>query len=332
VPGTPFEPPEYTIRTPATMRGVLMLEVAAELAKVKGWSYNQPLVHMRGQGDTAWGVTLFGSDSPEAVHQVARREVDFAIVNPGAILALAIRGLGPFKEPVPVRAITILPQYDQLGFAVTADTGLETLSDLRDRKYPLRVSLRAQRDHAQHVVIAQVLAVHGIKLEDIEAWGGELLWEPPTPDYRLDSVRSGKANAVWDEAMPMYGQMALDMGMRFLKVGEEEQKKLEAKGLRFDSLKARYPQMKEDVPCVDFSGWIVYTHADVPDDIVRAFCGALEIRKGRIPHRRPDGSPPIEGIAGLPLDEMCRDTVHGPLYVPLHPAAEQFWRERGYID
>src|SRR4051794_20067280 len=227
----PFAFSEYTIRTPATMRGVLMLEVAAELAKVKGWAYNQPMIQMRGQGDTDWGVTLFGSDAPGAVHQVARREVDFAIVNPGAILALAIRGLGPFKEPVPVRAITILPQYDQLGFAVTADTGLKTLSDLRDQRYPLRVSLRAQRDHAQHVVIQQVLEVVGMKLEDIEAWGGELIWEPPTPDYRLETVRSGKANAVWDEAMPMYGETALGMGMRFLNLDEGQRKQLEAKGL-----------------------------------------------------------------------------------------------------
>ncbi|HEY3117411.1 MAG TPA: hypothetical protein VGK54_11775, partial [Chloroflexota bacterium] len=179
--GTPFVPEPYNLRVPATMRGVLMLECAAELSKTRGWPYVQPLIQMRGQGDTDWAVTMFGSDSPNAVHQVANKEVQFAIVNPGAILALAIRGLGPFPKPVPVRAITILPQYDQLGFAVTPDTGLKTLRDLRDRKFPLRVSLRAQRDHAQHVVIKEVLAVHGMKIEDIETWGGELIWEAPTP-------------------------------------------------------------------------------------------------------------------------------------------------------
>jgi TRAP-type uncharacterized transport system substrate-binding protein len=29
---------------------------------------------------------------------------------------------------------------------------------------------------------------------------------------------------------------------------------------------------------------------------------------------------------------MCRDTIEGPLTIPLHPAAERFWRERGYLD
>jgi TRAP-type uncharacterized transport system substrate-binding protein len=28
---------------------------------------------------------------------------------------------------------------------------------------------------------------------------------------------------------------------------------------------------------------------------------------------------------------MCRDTQSGPLNIPLHSAAERFWRERGYL-
>jgi TRAP-type uncharacterized transport system substrate-binding protein len=29
---------------------------------------------------------------------------------------------------------------------------------------------------------------------------------------------------------------------------------------------------------------------------------------------------------------MCRDTLETPLGVPLHRAAEWFWKERGYLD
>jgi hypothetical protein len=310
------------------MRGVLMLEVASELAKTRGWRSNQPLIHMRAQGASEWGVTLFGSDSPAAVPMVARKEVQFAIVNPGAILALASRGLGPFPEPVPVRAITILPQWDGLGFAVTPDTGLTTLSQVRDQKYPLRVTLRGQRDHAQHTIIAEVLKVHGFSLDDIESWGGQILWEPPTPDGRMETVRQGKANSIWDEALPMYADAALDEGLRFLTIEEPERKKLEEMGFIMTSLKAQYPKANHDAACVDFSGWIVYTHADTPDEQVELFCGALEVRKERVPHYA-SATAPVE--APLPLHDMCKDTREGPMYVPLHPAAERFWKARGYI-
>ncbi len=33
----------------------------------------------------------------------------------------------------------------------------------------------------------------------------------------------------------------------------------------------------------------------------------------------------------LALDRMCRNTPETPLDIPLHPAAERFWRDRGYL-
>ena len=87
--------------------------------------------------------------------------------------------------------------------------------------------------------------------------------------------------------------------------------------------KATYPSLASDYQTIDYSGFIVYTHADTSDDIVRGVCTALEARKDRIP--------PDTGEGPLPLDQMCKDTVSGPLGIPLHPAAEQFWREQGYL-
>jgi len=60
----------------------------------------------------------------------------------------------------------------------------------------------------------------------------------------------------------------------------------------------------------------------VPDSIVTAVCAAPEARKEKIVWQEP---------GPLPLERMCRDTPSGPLNIPLHPAAERFWRERGYL-
>jgi len=99
--------------------------------------------------------------------------------------------------------------------------------------------------------------------------------------------------------------------------------RLEAIGLRRAVIpQERYPNLPADVPTLDFSGFAVYTNAATPDAVVTAICAALEARKEKIGWQEP---------GPLPLDRMCRDTADGPLVIPLHPAAEKFWREQGYL-
>jgi TRAP-type uncharacterized transport system substrate-binding protein len=117
--------------------------------------------------------------------------------------------------------------------------------------------------------------------------------------------------------------MALELGMNFLSLDEDILAKLEKSGLRRGTItKTNFPKLHGDVPTLDFSGWPIYTHRDTADEIVTDFCRALEESKERIPwaHDRP-----------LPLPTMVRDTPEGHLEVPLHPAAERFWRECGYL-
>jgi TRAP-type uncharacterized transport system substrate-binding protein len=86
--------------------------------------------------------------------------------------------------------------------------------------------------------------------------------------------------------------------------------------------KEDFPKLAADVPSLDFSGWPIYTHQDTPDPLVNDFCKALEASKDRIPWAQ-------EGP--LPLAQMVRDTPEGYIEVPLHPAAERFWRDCGYL-
>ena len=313
---------------PVGIRSRLMLEVASELVGVREWPYKQVRMTLREQGGEAWGPTLFASDSPDVIHEVAAHDVQIAIINPGVVLTLAHRGTGPFKEPVPVRAITVIQSYDQLLLAVSEKTGLTSLDDIREKRYPLRVSLRGQRSHATHLVLNEVLAAAGFSFDDIRAWGGEVRYDGGTPAKNPDrtgAVERGEADAIFDEAVGGWTEEALGLGMRPLPIDGPVLDRLEGLGFRRGTMaKASYPSLSSDHQTIDYSGFIVYTHADVPDDTVGAVCAALEARKDRIP--------PDTGEGPLPLDVMCKDTVEGPLGIPLHQAAEQFWRERGYLS
>jgi TRAP-type uncharacterized transport system substrate-binding protein len=310
---------------PHTTRSRLMLEVASQLVSQKDFPYLQARVSLREQGADEWPVTLFASDSPATIHEVAAGKVQFAMINPSMILKLAALGSAPFNDPIPLRVIAVLPALDQMVFAVKQETGLTTFSDIRARKFPLRVSLRGQPDHSLHVIIDHVLATAGFSLDDVLSWGGEVRYDGGMPygANRIGAIERGEIDAIFDEGASAWGNMALELGMTFLSLDETILRRLEAAGLRRGLLEQKYfPKLATDIPTLDFSGWPIYTRENTSDDLVIDFCRALEASKDRVPWAKD---------APLPLAQMVRDTSEGHLEVRLHPAAERFWRERGYL-
>ncbi len=308
-----------------TIRSRLVLEVASEMVDQADWPNRQARVSLRPQGAEDWVVNMIASDGPAAVDLVAAGEMQLAISNPSIFLALPVRGKGPYAAPIPLRAITVIPSPDQLAFAVTEKTGLKSFNDIRERRYPLRVSMRGQKDHALHPIIDEVLKTAGFSLDDIVSWGGQVRYDDglPMKSNRFGAMQRGEVDMIVDEAVRGWINAAAGAGMRVLPFEESMLAKLEALGLRRAVIaKSRYPNLPEDVPTLDFSGFAVYTHADVADDVVTSICAALEARKERIGWQDP---------GPLPLDQGCQDTAAAPLAIPLHPAAEKFWRGQGYL-
>ena len=311
---------------PATTRSRLMLEVASELVGEPSWTQRQVKVTLREQGAPDWPVTFIASDTPDAIGAVVGGQAAVGIVNPEEPLSLAYRGAGPFPEPLPVAVITTIPSEDQMAFAVTERSGIQSIEEIGERRMPLRMGMRAQRDHASLWFVQQVFRAAGFSLEDVLGWGGEvrLLARIPQDRARIEAVERGEVDAIFDEAVNRWLYPALDTGMRLLPISEPLLNKLEMMGFRRAAITRRnYPKLQVDVPSLDFSGWPVFTRSDAPDDLITAFCQGLERRKHAIPW---------QGVGPLPLERMCRDGPDTPRDVPLHPAAERFWRQRGYLD
>jgi len=106
---------------PNVTRSRLVLEIASEMAGSAASdavpTHVQPRVvlrHARG-GKPA---TFLGVSTAEGIFAVASREVDLAIINPAAVLSVAMRGKGIFTQPMPVLTIgvgglgaVLLPQF-----------------------------------------------------------------------------------------------------------------------------------------------------------------------------------------------------------------------------
>jgi TRAP-type uncharacterized transport system substrate-binding protein len=313
----------------AKMRAAIALEIAKGLALGNDRRFWQVRLSVEGAAGAGKPLAMFASDNPEGIHAVVEGQAAMALVNPSVMLTLAYRGTGPFPEPLPVRAVAVMPSYDQFAFVVTADTGLTSLEDVREKRFPLRISIRGQRNHSIHPILDCVLAAAGFSIDDVISWGGSLHYEPAgesgplfdTP-ARLTQAQDGTINAIFDEAVCRWLEKAQRIGMRVLPLGAATVHNLERLGFRAGVIdKATYPMLDADVATVDFSGFAVFVRSDAPDDLVTSICAGLDLRRDHIPW---------EGIGPLPIAHMCRDTADGPRDVPLHPAAERYWHERGY--
>lgn len=312
--------------TPATTRSQLILETVSEMVAPRQFWQRQVLVKLRHAGDERWTFTFAASDSAETIHEVVRREVDIAIINPSGVLTMAYLGKGPFSAPAPLRAITVIPSRDWLGFAVTEASGITSLADIKARHYPLRVSLRGQMDHTVHLYTDALFNAYGFSRDEILKWGGQISYDPYLPyrDERLNKVRNGEVDAIFDEAVRQFIPKAVGLGMRFCSLDEPVIEEMARLGFRRSVLtKQSFPDLPADLLTLDYSGWPVYTHAAVPEDLIYTFCQSLDARKANIAWQEH---------GPLPLDQMCRDTPDGPLDVPLHPGAERYWREAGYLS
>lgn len=253
---------------------------------------------------------------------VVKGDVEAAFVNPSALLTQAYRGVGLFKTPLPVRIIASYPSWDRFVLAVHPRTGIRSLRDLKDKKHPLRVSVREDPTHSTIVLIDQIFALHGFTLQDIEAWGGQLITcGGPSDGRRLEPLARGELDAVFDEGIMVWLAEALAAGLVPIELDPAEFEALGKLGWRRVALpKARFPQLQRDVDTVDFSGWPIYASASLPDQVAYDICAAVAAREAEIPWEKRSGGD---------ARHMVTETESTPMDVPLHPGSARWLREHG---
>ncbi len=328
-------PPGVGPIDPLNIRSKLMLETVSHMMTDWDWPYREATIDLRSQGDELGKFRLYGANHPSSVEKVFRRELDISILNPSVILSMAHRGVGMFSQPQEVALIAVMPHYDQLGFAVKEDTGLTSLDDIREKRYPLRLSVRGSLDASTSLMVEMVLRAHGFGYDDILSWGGSISYDQPMPPQtppghasRLARVGSGELDAIFEEGVIIWVNALPNLGMRLLEINDERLAELVRQGFKPAKLEQKfYKWLDRDVQTVDFSGWPIFTRADAPELLIRKFCEAMEARKSSIPWNWG----PIQQD-DLPIRRMLTNAPDVPIDVPLHPVAEQYWRELGYIE
>src|SRR5262245_24568883 len=111
----------------------------ANLHRVCGWLAQEV-------GDRSGPHSRFaiwnGRGGTDAVRAVGRGQVDVALSTPAAFVTTALDGRGPYRgEAFPhLRALGSVPQLDRLVLAVSAEVGVRSFADIRERRIPLRIA------------------------------------------------------------------------------------------------------------------------------------------------------------------------------------------------
>lgn len=259
---------------------------------------------------------------------VAQGRYQMAITTPHWYVRLAAEGRPPFKKRLPLKALAVFPHDDRMVFAVQKRLGIRSFSDLRERKYPLKVSTVPPRnEHPALWGALTVLKAHGLSLTDFEKWGGKLLADRPrhinSPDAK---VATPGFDAVFDEAIMTrrWKRLSEENDLVYLPIEPAARAKLEKAGWTIDVIaKGRLRGADMDVPAVDFSGWVLFCNAKLPKEIAYLTVAAIEEQKRDIEELFPAPFPPMTG----PVD--MRQLAKTP--IALHPGAEAYYREKNYL-
>jgi hypothetical protein len=201
---------------------------------------------------------------------------------------------------------------------------VRSLEEIGEKKIPLRISTRRIFKYG-HVCYAvqEALKAAGWGFSDVEKWGGSIYQAAnPRDPKRLEGIRSGEINAVFDEGIKSWGKIALEAGMEFLVPSEKVFRRMDYLGFRKAPLpRSRLPLLDRDIPSLDFGGWPLFCSSKLPNEVAYAVAAAIDRRRDQI----------VPDAEALDIGRVCRDTDEGPLLVPLHPGAKKFYKEKGYL-
>jgi TRAP-type uncharacterized transport system substrate-binding protein len=205
-----------------------------------------------------------------------------------------------------LRAIACICRPSWMAIAVTQESGITDLAQIKERRQTVRMFVGSQT----------VLDYYGLTREEIVSYGGSISTERGGRD--LDVIfgplylANTPAALRWLQAVTCLNLRYLDIPegliQRFLEEGEEERGVIPH---------GYVPGLDHDVQTVARPYLVIYTREDAPDDLVRT------LAQGYDEHRNYF----LETHVNFSYDpeHAARHTR-----IPLHPAALAYYKERGY--
>lgn len=243
-----------------------------------------------------------------------------------AELRIAIEGGKPFHKPVTgLRAIAMLYDWAPMQMLMSksfADAyGIRSFEDIAVKKPPLRIAFNKRGNITEYVAVRMLEAI-GVRLADIERWGGAVIYAASDEqgdlmkDKRIDMFANGvfvRTNFIL--------QAGNSVPLVLLPVSEPVVKRVSAElGVRPFVVKGgSYEWQPSDVPTVSLGAVLIVSERmdeQTAYDLARAL------------HRQIDKLRSVHGS----FRQMPAELLTGQHVIPYHKGAEKYFREAGLIQ
>jgi hypothetical protein len=304
----------------------------ANFHRVCAW-LTQEVCDYAGRGSTVATKSL-ADGGLGALKEVHEGKVDLCIVTPSSHMRLALTGGGMFAQtgPMPkLRALGTLPQADRMMLAVHPKYGVKSWEDIHRVKPPLRI-VTSTDDGTCFIgyLAVRLLEAHGLTRELLESWGGEIVDGGYRPDQCTDKVLSGEADCLLHEAImtPWWRNLIESDLLIPIPAKHTALARLYAEqGLGPAMIRGGFwKNISYEVLAMDFADFTIVVSEDMPHDIATLlswiFINARLVLEVQYRHIPPERSP-----LTWPLNPEAMAETH----MPLHPAAEKFYRQAGLI-
>jgi uncharacterized protein len=292
---------------------------AFNLTRICGWL---AFAVWQRTGGRPSSVIHTGRGCGDNVRALAHGDVDVAVATPAQFVRMAREGKGVFAgEAMPhLRAIASLPHDDALLFAVPAELGITSMTQLRDRRPALRIACAPDDGESfMGFGATALLRASGIEPQEIVDWGGAFVYGED-PGECIAHVRSGDADAIIQEAImtPWWSELADSTDLRFLSLEPDAVEGLERDlSLQTAEIPAGYLRgIDSPVTAIDFSGWLVVVRDDMDAAVAELLASVVletsEVLESQYRHIPVRASP----LAYPITPEKLADTR-----IPLHPGA-----------
>ena len=238
----------------------------------------------------------------------------------GGIYYAALNGLEPYeKKHTNIQGMLFLANLPMAWLIVDEDFPINSIEEIKEKHFPIKLGTTTLLSTPE-LATRRILAEYGITYDDIKSWGGKVTFGSYADIGNL--IKDGHLNAYMGavSSVPAMEELIITHKMKLLPVKEEA---IDAVVKKYGYSKTVVPKgtfyfVSQDLPFL-VEQMILVVRADLSNDIVyavtKAICeNAEEIRQAVAFYKVFDPAKAFNISGG-----------------PLHPGAEKYFKDAGYI-